>query len=100
MARLASISAPVSSSETKKTRVFNVGRRQTARHHADNVFFVSHDRHEIMRQVKLILGDEQVQTQVRNTSNPFGDGHTGERVADLLANMPIDARLFNKDLTY
>ena len=83
-----------------KLPVINVGGRQTARHRADNVFSVSHDRHEIMRQVKLALGDEQIQTRVRECSNPFGDGHTGKRVADLLANMTIDARLFNKDLTY
>ena len=80
--------------------VVNVGRRQTARHHAENVFFVSHDRHEIIRQVKLILEDKHIQARVRHCSNPFGDGHTGERVANLLASIPIDARLLNKNLTY
>ncbi len=80
--------------------VVNVGDRQAARHHAENVFFVPHDRHEIARQVRLFLEDEEVQAKINACSNPFGDGHTGERVANLLATMPIDAAFLNKDLTY
>ncbi len=80
--------------------VINAGRRQTARHHAENLFFVPHDRREIVRQVRAILDDEDVKERVRRCSNPFGDGHTGERVAELLASTPIDEKLLNKDLTY
>ena len=83
-----------------KLAVINVGRRQTARHHAKNVFFVSHDPEEIKKQIRLILEDKRFQERVRNCSNPFGDGHTGERVANLLASIPIDSRLLNKNLTY
>ena len=80
--------------------VVNVGHRQMARHHAENVAFVPHDRHQIIQQIRLFLDDESVRERARNCSNPFGDGHTGQRVADLLAQTTIDARLMNKDLTY
>ena len=78
----------------------NIGSRQKARHHADNVFFVSCDRNSIVAQVKAIMEDPEIRKRVESCDNPFGDGHAGERVADLLARTPIDARLLNKDLSY
>jgi GDP/UDP-N,N'-diacetylbacillosamine 2-epimerase (hydrolysing) len=78
----------------------NVGNRQTQRHHAENVFFVPARRDEIVRQVRTILENQEIQDRVRQADNPFGDGYTGERVAELLAATPIDARLMNKNLSY
>jgi GDP/UDP-N,N'-diacetylbacillosamine 2-epimerase (hydrolysing) len=83
-----------------KLPAINVGRRQTARHHAENVFFVPHDRGQIVAQVRSILGNREVQEKIRECSNPFGNGYTGERVAELLAATPIDENLLNKDLAY
>jgi UDP-N-acetylglucosamine 2-epimerase len=78
----------------------NVGARQKARHHSDNIFFVNADRSEIVKQLKAIIDDADVRRRVESCANPFGDGQTGTRVADLLALTPIDARLLNKDLNY
>lgn len=78
----------------------NVGARQKARHHSDNIFFVKCDRNEIVKQVKAITDDPEVRKRVDNCANPFGDGQTGKRVADLLAQTPLDAKLLNKDLNY
>jgi GDP/UDP-N,N'-diacetylbacillosamine 2-epimerase (hydrolysing) len=78
----------------------NIGSRQQARHHTGNVFFVSCDRNSIVTQVKAILEDPEIRQRVHSCANPFGDGHAGERVADLLAQIPIDAKLLNKDLSY
>ena len=78
-----------------KLPVVNVGHRQSARHHAGNVFFVPADREAIVRQVKAII-DQKISA----CENPFGDGHTAERVAELLAKTTIDQKLLNKDLSY
>ena len=78
-----------------KLPVVNVGRRQSERHHSSNVFFVPADREAIVRQVRAIIHNP-----IRECENPFGDGHTGERVAELLATIPIDEKLLNKDLSY
>lgn len=78
-----------------KLPVVNVGRRQSERHHAGNVFFVPAEREAIVKQVRAIM-----ENGIGECENPFGDGHTGARVAELLATTPIDARLLNKDLTY
>ena len=78
-----------------KLPVVNIGRRQSERHHASNVFFVPADREEIVRQVRAIMDNG-----IGECENPFGDGHTGERVAELLATTVIDEKLLNKDLSY
>jgi GDP/UDP-N,N'-diacetylbacillosamine 2-epimerase (hydrolysing) len=81
-----------------KLAAINVGRRQGARDHADNMFFVDHDRREIAHTVRRILDDASVQDRLRACGNPFGDGHTGPRVAEMLSTTPIDRRLLDKDL--
>ena len=83
-----------------KLPVINVGRRQTNRHHAENVFFVPAQRGPIVQQLRDIMENATTQEAIRNCANPFGDGHTGERVAELLASTPIDTKLLNKDLSY
>ena len=83
-----------------KLPVINVGARQAERFHAENVFFVSPKIQEITKQIRLILEDSQIRARVRNCSNPFGSGHAGEQVADLLASIPLGSKLLNKDLTY
>jgi GDP/UDP-N,N'-diacetylbacillosamine 2-epimerase (hydrolysing) len=80
--------------------VLNVGRRQAARHHSENVFFADHDRQAIVSWVHRVLSDDALKQQVNNCSNPFGEGYAGERIADLLASTPINAKLLNKDLSY
>jgi len=83
-----------------KLAAINVGHRQTTRHHAENVFFAPHDKNEIMSLIQAIANDTETQRRIRTCQNPFGDGHSGERVAHLLASMPIDNRLLDKDLRY
>ena len=53
------------------------------------------DRAAIVQQVRAIIDN-----QISACENPFGDGHTGERVAELLATTKIDEKLLNKDLSY
>jgi GDP/UDP-N,N'-diacetylbacillosamine 2-epimerase (hydrolysing) len=77
--------------------VINVGRRQTARHHTTNVRFVPHEKDEIVAAIRRVVQNDG---KPAKCENPFGDGHTGERVADLLATIPLDQRLLNKDLSY
>jgi len=83
-----------------KLPVINVGRRQSNRHHAENVFFVPAERARIAQQLRDIMENPATQDKIRNCANPFGDGHTGERVAELLATTPINSKLLDKDLSY
>lgn len=83
-----------------KLPVVNVGRRQSERHHESNVFFVAPQREAIVAQVRAIMEDEETKRTIAACQNPFGDGHAGERVAELLATTAIDTALLNKDLSY
>ena len=83
-----------------KLPVINVGRRQSNRHHAENIFFVPAERGRIVEQLRDVMENPKTQETIRNCANPFGDGHTGERVAQLLATTQIDSRLLVKDLSY
>lgn len=76
--------------------VVNVGTRQRDREHAENVLFVPHDVDRIQEGVKRALYDKRFQKQVQNCTNPYGDGHAGERIAKVLAETSLDRRLLEK----
>ncbi|MCJ7603676.1 MAG: UDP-N-acetylglucosamine 2-epimerase [Desulfobulbaceae bacterium] len=80
--------------------VINVGNRQQQRFHAENVVFVPHNAQLIADTIQLWLQNDEEWHQHANCENPFGDGHTGVRVAELLDTIDLDANFLNKDLTY
>jgi len=62
----------------------NIGSRQEGRERGRNVIDVPHDRQEICLAVKAQLA------QGRFPSDPvYGDGRSGERIAELLARVPL-----------
>lgn len=80
--------------------VVNVGNRQGGREHAENVLFVEHDRDAIVAAVKRCLFDTGHRERVQSTRNPFGDGRSGPRIAELLAAHADRDRLLEKRWTY
>jgi GDP/UDP-N,N'-diacetylbacillosamine 2-epimerase (hydrolysing) len=80
--------------------VVNVGNRQKGRLHAENVTFVPHDKAAIVAAVRKSVFDDAYREGVSRCSNPYGDGRSSARIADLLARTAIDDRLLIKDLTY
>ncbi len=83
-----------------KLPVVNVGSRQVGREHAENVIFCPHDVQQIQQAIRKALGDPVFREQVRNCQNPYGDGHTGTRIASILAQVPLDERLIAKRNTF
>jgi len=70
----------------------NIGSRQMGRERGLNVVDVGYDRHEIMQAIK------NFEECPRPESVPlYGDGHAGERIAQILASVPLK---FTKRLTY
>ena len=63
----------------------NVGTRQSGRDRGPNVLDVRHDVKEIVSAVQQHLINGQYPS-----SDLYGDGHAGERIADLLAKIPLD----------
>jgi UDP-N-acetylglucosamine 2-epimerase len=70
----------------------NIGRRQQGRERAASVIDVEPDVDAILDAVAR-ADDDAFRASLEGLENPYGDGHAGERIADVLANVPIDAAL-------
>jgi GDP/UDP-N,N'-diacetylbacillosamine 2-epimerase (hydrolysing) len=79
-----------------KLPVVNIGNRQRNRLHAENVIFVGHDKRAIARAVRKAVSDKAFLRKVRQCRSPYGDGHTGKRVAAILDKTAINSGLLNK----
>ena len=94
-----------SSAGIKETPAFgcpavNIGSRQQGRLRANNVLDVPYDKESILAAIRRCIDDEQFRQQCQTCENPYGAGNAGPRIADVLATIPIDARLIQKKMTY
>lgn len=79
--------------------VINIGSRQNGRQRANNVIDVDYKREEIKEAVFKALGKE-FQQQVATCLNPYGEGNTGPKAAQILADIKLDPRLLQKQITF
>jgi len=70
----------------------NIGTRQEGRDRGGNVIDVPYDRGAILAAIRKRLGDGRLESDLL-----YGDGHSGQRIADLLATAPLSVE---KKLTY
>lgn len=77
----------------------NIGRRQNRRMQASNVINVSYNRDEIKKAIKLALSEE-FKEKAKKAINPYGDGHSSERIVRILKEIEINEELLIKELTY
>ena len=80
--------------------VVNIGSRQAGRLRAENVLDVAYDQEAIRSAIVCALSDESFTARARGTRNPYGDGHAGERIVEVLASLDIGPALLNKQITY
>lgn len=94
-----------SSSGIKETPVFgcpnvNVGSRQAGRLRAENVIDAGYDRDAILAACRKATEDQGFRKLSAHCTNPYGQGGTGKKVADILARIELDQRLLQKKMTY
>ena len=77
-----------------------VGNRQADRLHAENVLYVDTNKAAITDGLRKALGDNGFRAQCAGVVSPYGDGHTGKRIAELLASLKLDGALMNKSISY
>ena len=97
---LGNSSAGILEAPLLKIPVINIGNRQKGRLHANNVQFVPHDRGQIISAIKRAVFDTNYRDTVSNCENPYGDGKSSARIADIIATVPLDEKLLIKDITY
>lgn len=79
----------------------NIGNRQTGRTNAGNVVFVDHDVDEIVEAVRRVTDETRRAEILEQTDTTYyGDGHSGPRIADVLADIDIDSKLLVKSNRY
>jgi UDP-hydrolysing UDP-N-acetyl-D-glucosamine 2-epimerase len=93
-----------SSSGIKETPAFgcptvNIGSRQLGRMRGENVLDVAYDAQAIQAAVMRCFTDEAFRARCRTAPNPYGVGDAGRKTAEVLATVPLDARLLRKGMT-
>ena len=83
-----------------KLPVVNIGNRQKGRLHADNVKFVKHSKDDIISAIKMAIFDKAYRAKVLKCKNPYGDGQSSIRIAEILAKVKLDNEFLIKDITY
>ncbi|OJI92464.1 GDP/UDP-N,N'-diacetylbacillosamine 2-epimerase (hydrolysing) [Planktotalea frisia] len=89
-------SAGILEAPTLGLPTINIGKRQRGREHADNVIFTEYDPEEIQRALDKVMNDSVFRAQVAKRETPYGDGTTSARIAQILSQTNIDARLMHK----
>lgn len=84
---------------TFKTSSVNIGRRQDMRFRGKNVIDVSFDVDEIEQAIVRAISPE-FKEYLSDCENPYGDGHSSERILDLLLNTTPDSKWMTKKLMY
>ncbi len=82
------------------TPVVNVGTRQKGRVRGENVIDVGYEEVELQKAIEKSLSDESYKAHLGTIKNPWGDGHTGEKVAKILENLPATEKLLSKQIAY
>ena len=93
-----------SSSGIKETPAFgcptvNIGSRQLHRMRGANVIDVDYDADAIVAAVWRCFDDADFRRQCRETDNPYDEGNSGRRIANVLAEIELGPRLLRKGMT-
>ena len=80
--------------------VINLGTRQDGREQSNNILNVNHDKNLIKQAIETCLYAETFIQQVNECVNPYGDGKTGKRIANILADIEINNKLIQKKIVY
>ena len=85
---------------TFKVPAVNIGRRQNLRFRGINVIDVPFEKEKVVTAIQNAMSDEFRGFLQRECVNPYGDGHSSERILDLLTTIKTDQKLLIKRLTY
>jgi UDP-hydrolysing UDP-N-acetyl-D-glucosamine 2-epimerase len=94
-----------SSAGIKETPAFgcaaiNIGSRQQGRLRALNAVDVGYDAKEIKAAIVRAVNDEAFRRICQTCENPYGVGDAGRKIAEVIATVPLDAKLVQKRMTY
>jgi UDP-hydrolysing UDP-N-acetyl-D-glucosamine 2-epimerase len=83
-----------------KLPAINVGNRQRGRMQAANVINCGQAEREISSALHTAMNDTRYRKRLAKCENPYGDGHSAERIVEILEEIELDQRLLDKRITY
>ncbi|HNR86862.1 MAG TPA: UDP-N-acetylglucosamine 2-epimerase [Spirochaetota bacterium] len=94
-----------SSSGIKETPAFgcptvNIGSRQNGRLRSTNVIDADYSKKTVYEACRKALFDADFRAQSAVCKNPYGEGNSGKRIAEVLATIDISPKLLQKKMTY
>ena len=83
-----------------KIPAVNIGRRQNMRFRGINVIDVPFEEEKVVAAIEKACSHEFRKYLDEECINPYGDGHSSERILELLLTTKVDEKLLTKKLTY
>jgi len=78
----------------------NIGIRQEGRERGKNIIDVGYNKQEIIEAMEKALTDKEFLREVKKCENPYGDGKTAPRIAEILSQIEITPQLLQKRIAY
>lgn len=85
---------------TFKVPAVNIGRRQNMRFRGINVIDVPFEEEKVVAAIERAMSADFRNYLEDKCENPYGDGHSSERILELLINTKVNQKLLVKRLTY
>lgn len=89
-------SSGIMESGSFKLPAVNIGARQQGRERGRNVIDCAPERSEILKAIGLAVGTG-FRESLREMTNPYGDGHSSEKIAQILSSSPLGEKLLVKE---
>jgi len=93
-------SAGIIEAASYKLPVVNVGTRQNGRERGENVITTGYKKADIKKGIKKVLFNRAFRRKVLRVVNPYGDGKTAKRIANILGAVNINKNLLAKKIVY
>jgi len=93
-------SAGILEAPSLRVPVVNIGERQRGRPQATNIINAASDEVEIYKAIETALQDKAFRKATKQAVNVYGDGHSADRIVNVLSYMPINNSLRDKITTY
>ena len=78
----------------------NLGRRQQGRMRATNVINEEFDSLKIQKAIETAMSEAFRSQNLAECVNPYGDGHSAERIIQVIRESLVNDMLLSKNLTY
>ena len=82
-------SSGIHETPTMKIPAVNIGTRQFGRERAANVIDSDYDWRNIKAAIEKAVYDEEFRAMVRKIENPYGDGHSAQKIVSVLKNVNL-----------